>query len=215
MGWSTVIRKWRVLSTMDDATGACGRWEPSDCRGTPYCPPRCPRFVDKEGVPLVVRRVERADLDDVVAMYRALDDYQRALGLPPAAEKLPEWVRSLHDRGWGLLAVRDGGSVVGHVAVVPGDAAVPEFVVFVHQNHQGRGVGTELVRQTVAHAADAGYEGLALDVSKGNRGAIHVYRRVGFRTVEETATALRMELSLSGAETTRVGLPPAERAEGS
>lgn len=193
-------------------TGAAGRdcWDPSECEGSPHCPPRCPRSVDGEGVPLVVRRVREHDLDEVVAMYRALDDYQRSPGLPPATERLAEWVRRLHDRGWGLVAVRDGG-VVGHVAVVPGDVPVPEFVVFVHQDHQGRGVGTELVRQAVAHAAAEGHETLALDVPKGNRGAIAVYRRVGFEVVEEDATTLRMELPLSGPTASRVQRAPAER----
>lgn len=70
--------------------------------------------------------------------------------------------------------------MVGHVGVGPADADDSEFVIFVHRDYQNRGLGTELVNQTVAYAADQDYDVLTLSVSRGNRLAIHVYRNVGF-----------------------------------
>ena len=33
---------------------SCPVWNPSGCTGTAGCPPRCPRFVDKRGTPILV-----------------------------------------------------------------------------------------------------------------------------------------------------------------
>lgn len=208
------------MSRPEDRTGdwggaadACSGWDRSECTGTPYCPPRCPRFVDDRGKALVVRPVEggERDLAALLAMYERLDPTDRTMGVPPASpERRREWFASLLAEGWNLVADR-GNEVVGHIAVTPAIAAEPLFVIFVDGRYRGRGIGTELVRHAIARAADRGHDALRLTVSTGNRRAVAVYRNVGFEVVERGVSELGMELPLDDPIADRVRLPPAER----
>lgn len=196
---------------MSESKDSCPIWDPSDCEGTAHCPPRCPRFVDDAGVPLVIRPYEESDFDALVEMYADLDEESRTMGLPPERRPaIEEWLRGLVDGGWNLVA-RRGDRVVGHVGVAPDEADTPQFVVFVHDEFQGRGVGGELLRQLVAYAADRDHEGLHLDVSKDNRRAISVYDAIGFDVRERSPCDVAMELSLDRPIADRVRRPPADR----
>ena len=196
---------------MDDSDSRCDYWNPSECTGTPFCPPRCPRFVDGEETPLLVRRYEEKEFDAVVRMYEGLDPTNRTMGLPPASrERLEQWLTNFTEDGWNLVAV-DDDRVVGHVGVVPATAEDPQFVIFVHDDYQNRGVGSELIRHLIASAADRGHDALQLDVAKENRRAISVYRNVDFEVTERKGMGLSMELSLDAAIAEAVQRPPAER----
>lgn len=196
--------------TRPDAGIACA-WDNGSCEGTPLCPPRCPRFTDREGCPMLVRPSEPADFDPLVEMYEDLDGHSRAMGLPPATTpKLEAWLERLFENGWNLLAL-DGDRVAGHVAVIPAESADPEFVIFVHQDYQDRGVGSELVKQLIAHADDRAHDELTLSVSSGNRRAITVYQNVGFDVVERQVTELAMALDLHQPIVEQVQRPPAAR----
>lgn len=201
------------MGRTSSSDAACNAWSAAECTGTPHCPPRCPRFTDAEGNALLVRPYRSAHLRDLVAMYDDLDGYSRTLGLPPAtASQIEDWLTHLVSDGWNLVATA-GGRVVGHLAVVPADAAVPKFVVFVHQDYQNRGIGTELVKQAVARADDMDYDGIKGYVSAGNRRALRVYENVGFDVADRLDAESRIELSMAHPVVDRVQRPPAERGE--
>lgn len=190
----------------------CNIWDNSDCVGTPYCPPRCPRFTDKEEEALIARPYRSEDLEPLVDMYEDLDSYSRTMGLPPAGRpQIENWLVNLMDRGWGLIALR-GERIVGHVAATPEQSATPEIVIFVHQDVRDRGIGTELMKQLLAYAADKDHAGLSLEVSSGKERAISVYENIGFDVVESTLRELQMEISLQKSIAERVQRPPSERS---
>ncbi len=191
---------------------ACPAWNPATCDGTEGCPPRCPRFVDHRGDPLLVEPSSPCHVDAIVAMYEDYPDAHRSMGLPPVlSERIVEWVEHLHDVGVNFLA-RDGDRVVGHAAYASTASAEPEFVVYVDPAYHGRGIGTELTRHAIAYAVEAGHGALTLDVDAANERAIHVYRKMGFETVESTHADLEMRLSLEDPIAERVRLPPAQRS---
>ncbi|MDZ7701425.1 MAG: GNAT family N-acetyltransferase [Halobacteriales archaeon] len=196
---------------------ACDCWDNAECVGTEYCPPRCPRYVDQEEAAYVIRPAGPGDLDALVDMYETIEAESRTMGLPPSGRPaIEQWLEGLAERGWNLVAFR-GDRAVGHVGVAPAEAEDPQFVIFVHQDCQNRGLGTELVNQTVAYAADREYDALTLSVSRGNRRAVHVYKNVGFELEGDgdRFTAgdldLEMRLPLSAPIADQVRLPPAER----
>ncbi|WP_066416277.1 GNAT family N-acetyltransferase [Halorubrum aethiopicum] len=196
--------------TRDTASVACGRWDGSECEGTVHCPPRCPRFVDKEGERWTVRPAIDEDAPFLVEMYERFDRADRAQGLPPVSRaRRVEWVESMLAEGSNVVAERDG-EVLGHAMYTPTDAAVPELAVFVHPDAQDRGVGTELCRHVIADAAAAGREGIELHVETGNRVARSVYRTVGFEIAERRGD-LRMRLDLDDPVATAVRWPPLAR----
>lgn len=192
---------------------ACDGWDSSQCVGTPYCPPRCPRFTDRDSSTVLVRPHQPDDLEELVEMYLDFDPADRTMGLPPATEtQLRGWLDRFVDDGWSLVAEVDS-TVVGHAGVTPGDAVAPHLVVFVADEAQGRGIGSELIRQLVAYAAERGHETLVLTVEAGNDAAITVYDNVGFDVVERLGGELEMHLSLDAPIAEAVRRPPAEREE--
>ncbi|WP_262177492.1 GNAT family N-acetyltransferase [Haloarcula laminariae] len=190
---------------------SCDGWDNSECEGTPYCPPRCPRFTDRESTMRLVRPYQRADLDALVEMYLELDPGDRTMGLPPVTEDgLRQWLGRFTDDGWSLVA-KTGDTVVGHTGVTPEDAAAPHLIVFVADEAQGRGIGSELIRQLVAYAADRGHESLTLTVEASNDAAVTVYGNIGFDIIERLTGELEMQLSLDDPVADQVRLPPAEQ----
>lgn len=196
--------------TPDTASVACEGWDGSECEGTPHCPPRCPRFVDKEGRRWTIRPAVAGDEPFLVEMYERFDRGDRAQGLPPVSRRrCVGWIETMLEAGHNVVAERDG-EIFGHAMYTPTAADVPELAVFVHPDAQDRGVGTELCRHVIAAAAAADREGLELHVETGNRAARSVYGTVGFEVVERRGDLL-MRLDLDEPVATEVRWPPLAR----
>ncbi|MDB2245375.1 GNAT family N-acetyltransferase [Halorubrum ezzemoulense] len=196
--------------TSGTASAACDGWDGSECEGTPHCPPRCPRFVDKEGARWTIRPATDADEPFLAEMYERFGRPHRAQGLPPVSRRRRvDWIRSMLSEGNNVVAERDG-ELFGHAMYTPTDADTPELAVFVHPDAQDRGVGTELCRHVIANAAAAGRDGIELHVETGNRPARSVYRTVGFEVVERRGD-LRMRVDLDQPIATEVRWPPLAR----
>ncbi len=187
---------------------ACLAWRNMECSGTPYCQPRCPRYFDRTGTPILIQPPASSDWEPLAGMYETIES--STMGLPPVTRRqLVDWLDTLRERGWNLIA-REGEQIVGHVSVSPAEEVTPEFVLFVHDDYQGRGIGTELVKQVIAYATTKEHEELRLTVSSRNRKAISVYTNVGFETTSQGAElSMRFPLDHPNAET--VKLPPADR----
>lgn len=192
------------------AVDRCSVWDNTGCVGTEACQPRCPRFFDKHGEPLLVRPYRDEWFEDLLDMYGTFSS--QTMGLPPKRrDATADWISALVRDGWNLV-VLDGGDIVGHTAVTPVDDPAPELVVFVRDDYQDRGIGTELLRHVIAHAAARGHDALTLEVSAANRAAIAVYKRLGFEIVENRQQQYTMRLSLTDPIATQVQRPPAARS---
>ena len=179
------------------------RYESHTCTCSRYCPPRCPRFVDKQGSRWTVRPARNADTDRLAALYQSFGAADRTLGVPPAVDhQRRAWIeRSLAD-GRNIVA-ENQERIVGHVYYTPADAPRPELAVFVHPAFHNRGLGTELCKHATAAAVEADREALELHVSQTNRAAITVYQRLGFEIVDRDRT-IQMVLPLQEQRTETV-----------
>nr|WP_275040450.1 GNAT family N-acetyltransferase [Haloterrigena salina] len=187
----------------------CSGWDNSECEGSRHCPPRCPRFVDDEGTPVLIRPYGPDRRDAVLAMYDAIES--STMGLPPEhRDDRERWINRLASDGWNLIATVDD-EVIGHVAVVPADAADPEFVIFVRPDFRNRGIGSELLEHVVAHADDRDHNELNLNVSTDRTRAIAVYEKIGFSVTNVNRIDIEMRLQLEESLVTAVRRPPAAR----
>jgi GNAT superfamily N-acetyltransferase len=185
-------------------------WDNRSCEGTAHCPPRCPRWFDRHGEPVLVRSVEEVDRAGLVEMYEAFGRGDRTLGVPPeSSEDIEDWLDALASRGWGLVARQDGDTV-GHVAVVQYPDDDPEAAVFVHPDRRARGIGTELLKQAIARAAAREEDGIELVVDPANRRARSVFADLGFEAVEEWNLEIHLRLSTDSEIAGDVRKPPAE-----
>ncbi len=146
-----------------------------------YC-----RLEDKRGCPFSVvlfRGGSPATLS-VRRMYECFEPKECAQGLPPRdRDRRETWLESLLRQRLNLLALR-GDQVLGHAVLLdmkPGSTG--EYLVFVHQEHQDRGIGSALTGAARDLAQGLGYCQLWLTVGMLNARAIHVYEKAGFRRV--------------------------------
>ena len=195
------------VTDMDQSDRVCRYWEADECEGTVHCPPRCPRFVDREGTPWVIHPATDEDREALVAMYDDFAPDQAAQGLPPRRRsRITGWLDDVLAAGCNFVVSGEAG-IVGHALYTPTDDEVPEFAVFVHQDYQGRGIGTEVSKHVVATAAVADREALTLIVDPDNRTARHLYEKLGFEIVEQVSFEQRGRRT----ETLRLRRPLDER----
>jgi len=189
----------------------CNIWDNSECEGTVDCPPRCPRFFDKKGRPMMVREFNSNNYSPLIKMYNSLEVDDQTMGVPPQKTKaLEQWLDYILSEGWNLIANHDD-RIVGHGAVTPQSEDEPEFVIFVHREYRDRGIGTELVKQVLAYTESMDYRNIVLDVAKTNQRAISVYESLGFDIVSETPMYKQMQMPLQKPDVQAFQQPPADR----
>jgi GNAT superfamily N-acetyltransferase len=137
---------------------------------------------------MTVRAMEIGDVGSLGEVERAAGARFREVGLDSIAsddvtevEELTRYVRG--GRGW--VATADDGTVVGFAVadVVDGEAHLHE--ISVRPDHQGRGLGRELVGAVRDWADAAGYAAVTLttfDQVSWNR---PLYEHLGFRVLED------------------------------
>lgn len=82
-----------------------------------------------------------------------------------------------------LVAVAEGGEIVGHLGLDVAPFGVAHFGMCVAADRRGEGIGGRLVEEAVAAARRLGAHKLSLQVWPHNSAARRLYRRYGF--VEE------------------------------
>ena len=90
--------------------------------------------------------------------------------------------------GHRLVATDPDGAVIGWAALSPVSdrcvyAGVAENSVYVHPDHRGRGIGTDLLDALVAGAERDGYWTIQTGIFPENAASIATHERVGFRIV--------------------------------
>jgi len=170
--------------------------------------PTPPRTVeDGGGREIELRVAGEDDVDALVSMYDDFDPADRAQGLPPVGEDaIRTWMGGLLGiedadgtprarAGYNVLAAHDG-RVVGHATLVPDGGGGHELAIFVHQDYQGAGVGTELLETLLGYGAREGVERVWLTVERWNGPAITVYERAGFEVTDAESFEIEMAVDL-------------------
>ncbi|MBA3329396.1 MAG: GNAT family N-acetyltransferase [Actinobacteria bacterium] len=119
----------------------------------------------------------------------------------PASRYVDSWGR----RGDAAAIALEHGARVGAAwfrlfsAEAPGygflDESIPELAIAVVPSRRGHGYGGELLDALIERAREEGYGALSLSVEPENP-ALNLYKRSGFRTVEDTPAACVMRADL-------------------
>ena len=136
------------------------------------------------------------DREALAAMYDAFDTADRAQGIPPAdPHRRRQWLDRVSE---GLTVVaRHGERAVGHGVLLDGDDG-HELALFVRPGYRRAGIGSAVLRTLLGRGRSAGVERVWLSVRRGNRPAVHLYRKTGFRPdgAGDLGAALTMARSL-------------------
>ena len=99
------------------------------------------------------------------------------------------------------LVAEDKGKVIGavwtrimndygHI-----DDKTPSFAISLYREYRGRGIGTKLMQEMLNLLKEKGYKRASLAVQKANY-AVRMYKKVGFKTVDENEEEYIMVCSL-------------------
>jgi ribosomal protein S18 acetylase RimI-like enzyme len=95
------------------------------------------------------------------------------------------------DRG-DIYIIEVEGVRVGMIQLFERDDAVEVGEIQIEPSYQGRGIGTHILRHTIARA-HAGRRKVTLSTGLKNHRAFELYRRLGFRRVAQTETHDHLE----------------------
>lgn len=154
-------------------------------------------FEDEEGREIEIKVYDEEDFEALVEMYDTFDPSDRAQGIPPAREKrVRSWLDVILNEGQDVIAV-DGERAVGHATLVPDGNDAVELAIFVHQDYQGAGIGSRLIRTLLGYGAQKDIEKVWLTVERWNHPAVNLYESVGFESSSVESFELEMTLRLN------------------
>jgi ribosomal protein S18 acetylase RimI-like enzyme len=159
--------------------------------------PAVPAFsiTDADGRAVHMRPYREHDIESLVSMYDDFDPTQRAQGVPPLdTDGIRAWLSDVLG-GPNVVAVVDD-EIVGHVGFVPDGTDRHELMIFVHQDYQQAGIGSNLMAAGLGHAKQAGVGYVWLSVEKTKRYQQRFYGKAGFSAVNPTGMTYRMSRSL-------------------
>lgn len=91
--------------------------------------------------------------------------------------------------GYRYLMVCDDDDLCGYIAIKPEDGSrLFLSKLYLRSEKRGSGVGRQMLERVFAEAREYGKSSVYLTVNKHNDRAVGVYKKTGFRTVEETCT---------------------------
>ena len=121
----------------------------------------------------------RACLDAVARERRYLAQVEA-----PALERIEAFVRDSVKNNAAQYVALEGSAIVGWCDIFPDWAAAVAHCgglgMGVLAAYRGRGIGTQLITATLAHARRQGLVRIELEVRIDNSAAIRLYERVGF-----------------------------------
>ncbi|PSP74542.1 GNAT family N-acetyltransferase [Halobacteriales archaeon QS_3_64_16] len=136
------------------------------------------------------------EFEALVEMYVAFDPADRAQGIPPAREsQVREWLGTILEGGCDVLAWY-GGECVGHATLVPDGEDAYELAIFVLDEYQRAGIGSQLMEGLLGHGQAQSAERVWLTVERWNDVAMALYRKFGFETSDTESFELEMALRL-------------------
>ncbi|MGR5063807.1 GNAT family N-acetyltransferase [Photobacterium sp. DNB22_13_2] len=134
---------------------------------------------------ITIRHVEKEDIPAIRDIYAGRNAYSGTLQLPhPSLEMWQQRLENLPSNVYSLLAEIDG-KVAGQAGFTieqnPRRRHVGGFGMAVHDDYQGRGVGTQLLTELIDLAENwVGVTRLELTVYTDNAPAIALYEKLGF-----------------------------------
>jgi len=135
-----------------------------------------------------LREARRADLENVLALYAAIEDsHADVLPLEEAQAVWAQFARYPSYRLWVACDPAQNGAVVGTYALLimhnlahrGAPSAIVEDVV-VAPGQQGRGIGRQMMAHAMQQAREAGCYKLALSSNARRAGAHAFYESLGF-----------------------------------
>ncbi|MBZ5553018.1 MAG: GNAT family N-acetyltransferase [Acidobacteriia bacterium] len=154
-------------------------------------------FIDKAGARATARSFRSQDLKALQEMYFQFEPKQIAQRMPPRTEEqISRWLYCLTHDGENFVALV-GRRLVGHTVLCNLQDGRAELAIFVLQEFQNRGIGTQLIQLAKRAAMAAAYRQIWISVESSNLQAIRVFQKNSFQFIGSFDTESEMVLDLT------------------
>ena len=139
-----------------------------------------------DGTKVLLRAQRPSDQEPLWEMVSTLsDDTLTQLVDRFTHELIENWIKALdYDKILPIMAFEPDGRVVGDATVhfypSEGRKHIGAFGIFIHDDYQGRGLGSQLTRLMIEIGRLKGLHKMILEVFTTNERAIHVYEKCGY-----------------------------------
>jgi len=157
----------------------------------------------RDGSTVLLRRLDAADIDAVIALHDALSDHERYLRFftprPPYLKTCARKLTERSDKDYALGAFESGELIgVANYVVCHEDETAEVALVVAHNDHL-RGAGTALLRRLSHIARSNAIQHFVADVLVENRLMRNVLRDAGWHTTYNDGNVLHVDIDLAKA----------------
>ena len=138
---------------------------------------------------LIIRFATENDLGGITDIYNeAILTTTATFDTDPVTEaQQRDWFAD-HDARYPVLVAEADGDVVGWASLSRWSgrcayADTAEISLYVKSNWRGRGIGKQLIGETVQAGQDAGLHTVLARIADGNEVSVHLHKSVGFELV--------------------------------
>src|SRR6516164_10235242 len=144
------------------------------------------------GQPLLLRPSRDSDVEAMLAIYRhhirrGVEDSVDESGVPEP-EDLRDRRKNFRNHRLPHLVATSGGEVVGYAYVVlfrkrPAYRFAAKHSIYIHHQHQARGIGRLLLRELIDTCAAAGFRQMIGYIDADNTASLGLHEKFGFARV--------------------------------
>jgi phosphinothricin acetyltransferase len=155
-------------------------------------PIEMPGPAETDQAPVVVRPSRDGDVEAMLAIYRqhirrGIEESVDDSGTPEP-EDLRDRRKNLRSNRSPHLVATHGGEVVGYAYVVlfrkrPAYRYAVKHSIYIHREHQGRGVGRLLMQEIIDACAAAGFRQMIGYIDADNTASLAIHEKFGFHKV--------------------------------
>ena len=157
---------------------------------------------------MTIRKAERKDIEALLEIY----NHEVVHGVstldinPRTSEQWTVWYENHNIRNHPLIVAEDNGTITGYATLSSyrqkeAYSSTVELSIYVHPDHRGKGVGSELMSEIINMAkADETVHTVVSVITSGNAASEHLHEKFGFTfsgTIKEVGMKFGKYLDIS------------------
>lgn len=157
--------------------------------------------------PTLIRDATETDLAAIRDIYNHAVEHTTAIWNETVVDldNRREWFAMRRARGFPVLVAEKDGKIAGYASygdwrAFEGFRHTVEHSVYVEKDHQGAGIGRELMTALIKRAGENGIHVMIAGIEAGNQASIALHEKLGFRnggTFHEVGTKFGRWLDLT------------------
>jgi phosphinothricin acetyltransferase len=138
--------------------------------------------------PTLIRDATEADLAAIRDIYNHAVEHTTAIWNETVVDldNRREWFAMRRARGFPVLVAERDGKIAGYASygdwrAFEGFRHTVEHSVYVEKDHQGAGIGKQLMKALIKRAGENGIHVMIAGIEAGNQASIALHEKLGFR----------------------------------